>query len=278
VTHRIRWLWPVLAAIAVAIALSGTVDRISAAEATRSLQRALVTFAVARGINGAISVAQGTELAIEPAGVGVVLSIGQILDPINDLIERFSAIMLLAASSIGLQNLLLKITSTAGFDVALGLAALWVLLSAAVPAVRGSAPWAQRTLLAMIFARFAVPLLVIASNLVFTTFLEAEQRAALAALEGVQADIEDLNRERQRRPAPDATLLERFDSLLDDTLASLDVEAALGRLGERVSSASEHVVSLIVIFVLQTVLLPVAFIWLFIELLKSIGLRLAGRR
>lgn len=276
-THRTRWLWPVLAAIAVAIALSGTVDRISAAEATSALKRALVTFAVARGINGAISVAQGTELALEPAGVGVVLSIGQILDPINDLIERFSAIMLIAASSIGLQNLLLKITSTAGFDIALGLAALWVLLSAAVPAVRGSTPWAQRALLFAIFARFAVPLLVIASNLVFTTFLESEQRAALAALEGVQSDIEELNRERRRIPAPDATLLERLDSFVDNTLERLDIEAAIDRLRERVSSASEHVVSLIVIFVLQTVLLPVAFIWLFIELLKTAGLRMAGR-
>lgn len=273
----IRVVWPALAIVAVAVALSGTVDRISAAEATGALKRALVTFAVARGINGAISVAQGTELAIEPAGVGVVLSVGQILDPINDLIERFSAIMLIATSSIGLQNLLLRITSTPGFDVALGAAAVWVLVASTVTVARQSAPWARRALLAAIFARFAVPLLVIGSNLVFATFLESEQAAALQALEGVRADIEEINRDSERLPAPDETLLQRFDNLLDQTLDRFDVETALTRLQERVSAASEHVVSLIVIFVLQTVLLPLGFIWLFIELLKTAGLRLAGR-
>jgi hypothetical protein len=66
-------------------------------------------FAVARTLNGVISAAQGTEVALEPGGVGVVLSVGEILDPINDLIERFSAVMLIAASSLGLQALLLNI-------------------------------------------------------------------------------------------------------------------------------------------------------------------------
>lgn len=53
-------------------------------------QRALVTFALARTLNGVISAVQGTEVAIQPAGVGVTLTPGQMLDPVNDLVERFS--------------------------------------------------------------------------------------------------------------------------------------------------------------------------------------------
>ena len=55
------------------------------------------------------------------AGVGVIFTLGQILDPINDLIERFSSVMLVAASSLGLQILLLNITSwwgVSGFLIA----------------------------------------------------------------------------------------------------------------------------------------------------------------
>lgn len=37
------------------------------------LKRALVTFALTRTLNGVISVAQGTQLAFQPAGVGVVV-------------------------------------------------------------------------------------------------------------------------------------------------------------------------------------------------------------
>ena len=67
--------WSIFAVMAVAVALTGVVDRVGEANAEDALKRALVTFAVSRALNGAISVAQGTELAIEPAGVGVVLTL-----------------------------------------------------------------------------------------------------------------------------------------------------------------------------------------------------------
>ena len=60
------------------------------------LKRALISFAAARALNGVISVAQGTEVSVQPLGVGVTLAPGQLLDPINDLIEQFSNLMLLS--------------------------------------------------------------------------------------------------------------------------------------------------------------------------------------
>lgn len=270
--------WSLLAVIAVGLSLTGAVDTIGEREAAASLKRALVTFALARALNGAISVAQGTELALEPAGVGVVLSVGQILDPINDLVEQFSTVMLIASSSLGLQNVLLRITSAWGFDLALAAASVAVLLSCWLPwqKARLAAPWARRALLGMIFVRFALPLLIIGSNTVFETFLAGEQAAAVTALEGVQEDIEDLNEPPPPPRNPDASLMERLGYMVDDTLASMDPRPTLERLSSRVAEASEHIISLIVIFVLQTILLPVAFIWLFLEVLKGIGRRMAG--
>jgi hypothetical protein len=65
--------------------------------------------------------------------------------------------------------------------------------------------------------------------------------------------------------------------MVDDTLAAVDPRDSLEQLSNRVAAASEHIISLIVIFVLQTILLPIGFVWLFVELLKGIGQRLAGR-
>ena len=42
-----------------------------------------------------------------PAGVGVTLSIGELLDPFNDMVERFSWVMLLTSVSLGIQKILL---------------------------------------------------------------------------------------------------------------------------------------------------------------------------
>ena len=269
--------WSAAALLAVIIAFTGIADRSSEAIAADSLKRALVTFAAARALNGAISAAQGTELALEPAGVGVVLSVGQVLDPINDLVERFSSVMLVAASSIGLQNILLRISSTIGFDIALVVVALWLLLATWSPWLQTSMPWARRALLVAIFVRFALPVLIVGGDLVFEGFLATEQQAALEALRGVQADIVEISDEAPLPSSERGTLLERFSGLVDKTLAAVDPRDTLNKLSDRVADASEHIISLIVIFVLQTILLPIAFVWLFVELLKGIGSRLAGR-
>ncbi len=275
VTRR-NLVWSIFAVVAVLIALSGAVDRIGEADAEAALKRALVTFAVSRALNGAISVAQGTELAIEPAGVGVVLSLGQVLDPINDLVERFSAVMLVAASSLGLQNLLLDITSTVIFNVALIIGALLVLAAAWSPG-EAAGRWSdlsRRILLGAVFVRFAIPVLVIFSTLVFDVFLAAEQAASIEALEGMQAKIEEINERPAPVPDPDESMVDRLGALLDRSLDSIDFSDRLERLQAQVSQASEHVVNLIVIFVLQTILIPIAFIWLFVEALKGVGRRL----
>ena len=86
----------VLAAIAL-VGLLGAVDEAGLERTDAAAKRAVAAFAIARAINGAISFAQGTEVAIQPAGVGLVLAPGEVLDPINDLVERFSWVMLLSS-------------------------------------------------------------------------------------------------------------------------------------------------------------------------------------
>ena len=73
------------------------------------LEKALVTFGVVKALNGAVSLVQGTYLDITPAGVGVSLSVGEVLDPVNDLIERFSWVMLLSATSLAIQRVIMEI-------------------------------------------------------------------------------------------------------------------------------------------------------------------------
>ena len=72
------------------------------------MKRALVSFAGARALNAAISLAQGTEFS---AGFGahITFSVGEVLDPVNDLVESFSNLMLLASVAFGIQKVLLMI-------------------------------------------------------------------------------------------------------------------------------------------------------------------------
>lgn len=279
--------WTIVAVLAVGAGLSGITEKTGQQYSDAALKRSLLTFAAARTLNGAISVAQGTELALEPGGVGVVLSIGQILDPVNDLVERFSAVMLVAASSIGLQNILLRITAWWGVTLVLIVASVYALVALWWPGMRNSRRenTAIRLLLAIIFVRFAMPLLVIGTTLIFDAFLASEQDAATQALRETQAQVEKLDQEplRPETAAPsiqDQSIIDRGASKLkefldsaSESLVTIDPKEKLEQLRERASEVAVDIINLIAIFVFQTVLLPLAFLWLFIQGLKSIAER-----
>ena len=74
-----HWVLSILLLLAVILSSVSSVDRVAEADHKALFQRALITFALARTLNGVISAVQGTELALQPAGVGVTLTPGQIL-------------------------------------------------------------------------------------------------------------------------------------------------------------------------------------------------------
>jgi hypothetical protein len=272
-----RLLWTAVIVLAVAGALTGHIDRASEEQAESALKNALVTFAVARTLNGVISAAQGTEVALEPGGVGVVLSVGEILDPINDLIERFSSVMLVAASSLGLQILLLNITSwwgVSGFLIAAAAGFLVVIWAPRSTAARYAGP-ALRVLLFLLFVRFAVPVLIVGTTLISDAFLAPRQAEATAILRDTTEDIERISDETPAVAPGEQSFMDRLGEMIDESLQSMRVGERMKELKESASNAAEHIVDLIAIFVLQTILLPLLFIWLFMAILKGIAGRAA---
>lgn len=268
--------WTLFAIAVTALALSGVADTLGRDYAATALERAFVTWAVARGLNAVISVAQGTEVALEPGGVGVNLTVGEVLDPVNDLIERFSAVMLVATSAIGLQNILLRITGTAGFSVLLAAAALGALVVVWVPSLAARErlrAFVLRFLLVTFLLRLAVPFLVIGSSVVFDRFLAAEQQAATAALRQTTSEIEQMTAEDPEVADPDRNMLQRFGDMVGDSIAALNVRERLAELQQRASMTTGHVVDLIVIFLLQTIALPLGFLWLLVQAGKALATR-----
>lgn len=86
-------------------------DSISFQQADAGLKRALISFAAARALNAVISVAQGTEVSVQPLGFGVNFTPGQLLDPVNDIVEQFSNVMLAASVAFGVQKALIGIAT-----------------------------------------------------------------------------------------------------------------------------------------------------------------------
>ena len=280
-SRRRKVIGSLLAIVPVVVALAGWLDNSSARYAEAALTRSLVTFAIARTLDGAISVAQGTQVAVEPGGVGVNFALGQALDPINDLVERFSAAMLVATSSLALQGVLLDMARWWVANLALGIAAVLALVAIWRPAWVGATGSRAgiRALAIVVFVRFAVPVFVLGSNLMFETFLATDQQAANDALTVTRTEIEVIAEQGDAAatpaPSPSPSLTERLGALVDESLQALDMRERMQRLTDSVSNAVEHIVHLIVIFALQAIILPLVFLWLFAEALKKIAARAA---
>lgn len=254
----------ILIAAATLLAVSGQLDDVGRDAAEKAFKRALVTFAVARTLNGVISVAQGTEVAVEPAGVGVNFAPGEVLDPVNDLIERFSAVMLVATSALGAQNILLRISEWWGVSVLVGLASLVLIAALWIPRAGRWRDWAWRAALVALLIRFAVPLVIIATGFFFDTFLEAEHAAATEALQAASNEIREMSQENVP-PTPPDSVLGRIGAFIDESLDSVNVSDRIENFRQRMSSASEHIINLIVVFIMQTIIVPIALLWLLIQ-------------
>ncbi len=265
-----RLVWTMLAVALAAIAASGRVDAIGESYASDALTRALVTFAIARALNGVVSTAQGTEVSLEPGGIGVNFSVGEMLDPINDLVERFSVVMLVATSSLGLQSLLLTIMGSWAINVVLIALAGAVVASAWIPAVGGlGAAALRRSLIVVALVRFAIPVLMIISTVVFDGFLAERHAADTQVLEATSQELQRFNDETAATDADSPSLIERLGGIV----GRLDARQRLEALRDRAAQAAERIVDLIVIFVFQTIVLPLVFLWLLIEIAKALVAR-----
>src|SRR5690349_10953801 len=98
-----KWLLMPVVALVLAATWLRPIDSIAERHVDAGLQSALITFAAARGLNGVLSLAQGIQV-----GAGASFHPGAILEPLDDLVEQFSGIMLAASLSFAVQRILLE--------------------------------------------------------------------------------------------------------------------------------------------------------------------------
>lgn len=80
-----------------------------------SIKGATLAYASVRGVNAVVSVLKESEIEVSPAGVGVNIAAGQILDPIDDMTERLSDVMVASIVSLGIQKIGYEIGSAISF-------------------------------------------------------------------------------------------------------------------------------------------------------------------
>ncbi|MDO9622873.1 MAG: hypothetical protein Q7J46_02635 [Pseudomonas sp.] len=257
----------VLVAMLLAVAMSwvGVLDRSSGKYVDEALVQAFSTYAVARGINGVVSVLQSVSVG-GSFGVAFDVSPGEILDPVNDLVERFAAIMELSIGSLLIQKILIAITSSAFFNILLTASVAAFALTALLNITSAVGPL-FRTVLTLVFLRFAIVLAILANSWVDIVFLREgiDQR-----LDGVSIVSEEISARVAEAPAESKPAEEEkgfFDSLKNgvggfaERTQSMMSQLDAGAAKEELDNAVPSVVDLMAVFILKTILLPLLFLY-----------------
>ncbi len=258
--------------ICVGLSWSGSLEQAAEPRLQATLQRALVTAAIARGLNGVISVAQGTEIAIQPVGIGITIAAGEILDPLNDLIERFSWLALAASASLATQLLLSEVFASNFINGTLTAAGAIYLLAIWLPGNLPGRLWLLRATALLIFARFLFTIVILVVSQVDQWLLVERQQQAMSELTLATQELDGLQASASDIPASQATqssVLERFEAVIDTGRQALDIESQLSALKRKVEASITELINLMAVFLVQTLVLPIGSLLLAFWSLRS---------
>lgn len=170
----------ILMLLVLGLCWSGILDREAEGMIDSALVDAAVIFGSARVLNGVISILQSIDVGV----VFMNVSPFELLDPVNDLVERFSEVMTFSLASLALQKILLMITSNSIFNVLVTVSAVSVVWS--VFFFRQAMGCLIKVFCILTLLRLALFLTIFANSIVDTAFLKDsvdENQKQIAALQ-----------------------------------------------------------------------------------------------
>ncbi|WP_153767703.1 hypothetical protein [Endozoicomonas sp. OPT23] len=235
-----------------------------------SLNNSMVTagasFAVARSLDAAISVVKSTEVSIGVASV----DLGQVLNPLSDLIDKFSWVMTAAVGSLALQKILVSMTSSTLVNVVFALAGFIFLVVLWSKNTKNFKPVVMKVFKIALLLRFLVVAAVGLSLIVDQVFLNEQIEESSTQIESVSKVVTGLAEHKIEVKSE-----QEGQGFIDSIKSKI---SNLSSPGEKVSMIKEKVedsilgfMNLIALFLLKTILIPLGFLMFLKGVLFSAG-------
>lgn len=236
----------------------------------KSITQAATVFAAARGINGVISVLQESTISGSPGGIGMEIAAGQILDPVDDVIERLSDILFTTVVSLGIQKIVYEIVG----ETAIVLAAVLLAGTAGLnifcrnKKLRSADALLKKSILLLLFIRAALPFTALLADAAETYFFSPKIIAAQR-----QFDIWDAGMPFEFDPkfSEDDSFWVKLEKMRQATVKT--VAATKERLsvfaensGTLIATSLELAGLYIALFMVQVLFLPFAVFWLLLRI------------
>lgn len=230
----------------------------------KSFNQALIVFGSAKALNAVISLAQGTEINLP----FVVVAVGEVLDPINDLVEQFSLIMLASLVSLGIQKILLNFVSNDFFNLTFIISILVfnIFLFLKFKNIESIKNMALKLTLILLFLRFSIPFVAYLNQYSYDYFVKPQYNIEQLneTILNTKDEISKINLESVEEK--ESGFFEKFRQKFDMTF----YEKKVDEYKDAVDSSSDNIVDLIIVFIFQTILLPLFYLFVFYILLKKL--------
>ncbi len=238
-----------------------------------AINTASAAYLTCRVVNASTSIFKDSSLNLEPAGVGVTLALGQALDPIDDMAERLSDVLVTAITSLGVQKLAFDI----GVSIAPPILAIFLFtFSILIWFENDKLTTIQKNIMRIIFliliVRFALPISAFANNYIQEHFFADNISNAKQELTAGAAELDKLK--EFSFPKIDsiwgtiknnASLCQhKFKEFKDAFAATVDNS---GKIVENLLKLAYLYVG---VFLIQVIALPIMVFWLLVKFTNSL--------
>ncbi|MCZ2720255.1 hypothetical protein O1D97_01005 [Marinomonas sp. 15G1-11] len=179
-----------IVALLVLVCWLGFIDRYAEAYINRSISTSLLSFGVAKAFNATISVLSTITLQVPLIGS---IQIGELLDPLNDLVEDFSTIMKYSISSLLIQKFIVEILQTIHFKLFLTLSAC-VFISTKYY-FNGFRVLSYKVFVFALACKFSIALVAVASSFVDSAFINDHIEKENHTLDAFPVSTSQLNQQ-----------------------------------------------------------------------------------
>ena len=226
---------------------------------TETVSEAATVFATARVINGGISVIKDSTVTVTPFGLGTEIALGQVLDPLDDVIERLSDILFTVIVSLGIQKAVYEII---GAMAVYGIGALLMLslllaLCFKNEKLRAWSVFLKKAALLLLFVRVALPFTALLSETVETHFFAPKIAACQARLSVFEA-------ETKIRVTEQDSLWDKAGKMKEQLQEKMKLywENAMDMVEVSLEIAGHY----IALFLVQVIFIPLGMFWLLVKI------------
>ncbi|WP_373072809.1 hypothetical protein [Sulfurimonas sp.] len=211
----------------------------------QSFDRAVYSFALAKGLNAVISVIQSSEINVS-FFVGATVGLGEILDPLNDMVERFSWIMLASSVSIGIQHLLLLLGKTLFLKTVLIIGLVITFLLIWVKKIHNSFAFilSLKIVVLLLVLRFGAVTFVYVNEAFYNNLYAENYANSTKFISSYKNDLEEIQKDKEELNG----YWEKFE--------------------RKMEVFSKKVIKLITMFVVTTIIFPLVYLWFLILLVR----------